>query len=490
MKLLCFVQVLLALMAVSHAADHVWLTIYDGNYAVVRDVRTFDLPKGESEIRFGDISRMILDDPVRVKGDGLIALEQNFQYHRLNDELLLQQSLGKKMEFLMKKGDTLSGALLGQEGAENDSTARFVVQQGVGAIRTLRRVDVRDYRYPTAPLDFQIKPTFTFKVQATEAGTHEVEAAYQVQGLDWGAHYLLDLSGNDSAAVLSGWAIVSNSAGRAFEHARVTLVTGQGRTTQKRLRITTDERMADRRGGRPVSHIANLLSRDTEAMAYQAPAVKMDVAAKEMAVTYERGEHEQLFNLQFYTLPLETSLPDGAEKEFNLFAPTTIKTSTRYEYSYWKSPTKVGVYVNTKNTDSVGLGTPLPAGPVKIYRTRTGGIAEDVGEDRLSAVAVNEPLRIRVGYAEGLSVQRKLLKAGASTWTNKKEEQWEVRIRNDRDTETKVMIQDQFPEKWKVVESSHAYTKTSEHSLEIAVTIPSETEAVVTYTVRTWREWK
>jgi len=201
--------VLVAAASAGMAADHVWLTIYDGNYAVVRDVRSFDLPKGESEIRFGDIAPMILDEPVRVKGEGLIALEQNFEYHRLTDDLLLQQSLGKKVEFLMKKGDTLSGVLLGQDGTENDSTARFVIQQGGGAIRTLRRADVRDYRYLTAPLEFEIKPAFTFKVKSAEAGPHDVEAAYQVLGLDWAAHYLLDLSGNDSLAVLSGWAVIS-----------------------------------------------------------------------------------------------------------------------------------------------------------------------------------------------------------------------------------------------------------------------------------------
>jgi len=232
------------------------------------------------------------------------------------------------------------------------------------------------------------------------------------------------------------------------------------------------------RGGRGSDMLAKV-----DGMDFQQPMVMAD------QVSYAPGEHQQLYNLQFYTLPNETSLPDGAEKEFNLFAPTTIKTSTRYEYAYWKSAEKVGVYINTRNTDSVGLGTPLPAGPVKIYRTRTGGIAEDVGEDRLSAVAVNDPVRIRVGYADGLSVKRTLLKTGTSTWTNKKEEQWEVRIRNDRDAETKVVIQDQFPEMWKVVDSSHAYTKASEHAIEIPISIPAESEQVVTYTVRTWRQW-
>jgi hypothetical protein len=218
--------------------------------------------------------------------------------------------------------------------------------------------------------------------------------------------------------------------------------------------------------------------------------VKMDVASKEMRMEYAApAVHQQLFSLQFYTLPYETSLPDGAQKEFILFAPATIKTNTRYEYAYWMSDDRVGVYVGTRNTDSVGLGTPLPAGPVKIYRTRSGGVSEEVGEDRLASVAAGEPLRIRVGYAEGLTVARKLLKSETS-WTKKKEEQWEVRIRNDRDAEVSVVIQDHFPELWKVLDSSVPFEKSGERSIELPVRIPAGGETVVTYTVQTWRKWR
>ena len=500
MKLSWCALFMAAVAITGDAADHVWLTIYDGNYAVVRDVRSFDLSKGENEIQYTDLSPMILDEPVRLKGNGVIAIEESFQFQRLNDDFLLQQSLGKKVEFLLRSGDTLSGVLVGNEGSERDTTARFVIQQTGGAIRTLRQADVKDYRFSTPPVEFRIKPMLTFKVDAAEAGMQDVEAAYQVVGLDWEARYILDLSGGDSTAVLSGWAVITNAAGKAFDHARVTLVTGQAPKNNMRLRLATDERMSSSaiagmlthqpgfnvepsggmhiRGGRESEKWVKADGAD-----FRSPTAMADVA-------YAPPEHQQIYDLQFYTLPKETSLPDGAEKEFNLFAPTTIKTGTRYEYAYWNSPNRVGVYVGTKNTDSVGLGTPLPAGSVKVYRTRAGGTAEDVGEDRLGAVPVNEPIRIRVGFAEGLSVERKALKSGTSAWTGRREDQWEVRIHNERDAEIPLVIQDQFPGSWKVTDSSNKYVKTGEHSIEIPVTVPAESETVVTYTVQTWREWK
>jgi hypothetical protein len=218
------ISLLLLTATTCFGADRVWLTIYDQNYAVVRDVRSFTLPEGTSEIRFGDLSPMILDAPVRLSGDGVVALEQTFLYHRLSNDLLLNDHLKKQIELILN--DTartvVSGTLIGLP--RSDAAEKtFLIQHTNGSVRTVRLADVKDYRYPALPPEYQIKPTLTFKVESAVAGVRDVEAAYEVQGLDWGARYLLDLSDNDSAAAFSGWAVVYNAAGRAFD-ARVTFI--------------------------------------------------------------------------------------------------------------------------------------------------------------------------------------------------------------------------------------------------------------------------
>jgi hypothetical protein len=471
-----FISLLLLTATTCSGADHVWLTIYDQNYAVVRDVRSFALPEGTSEIRFGDLSPMILDAPVRLSGDGIVALEQTFLYHRLSNDLLLNDCLDKKIELLMRDtvNTSITGKLIGLP-RSGSADEKYLLQQADGSVRTVRFGDVKDFRYPALPQEYQIEPALTFTVKSSAAGVRDVEAAYEVQGLDWDARYLLDLSDNDSAAVFSGWAVVRNAAGRAFNHARLTLVAGMPPNVQKHLRLTTDARKKEG----TVEVVANERRFGAET-----------VVLSEMAADFAPGlVHEQLFELQTYTLPDETSLPDGAEKELNLFPPATIKTSASYEYAWWQDINGVGVYVETVNTDSVGLGVPLPAGPVEIYRMRAGNVPEYVGENRIAATAVNEPARIRVGSAEGLTVNRNLLKTETHS-SGKKDETWEVRLKNARDTEVSVKIQDVFQTKWKILSSSHPYNEITKNMIEFPVTVPSDSELVVTYEVRTWKSWE
>ena len=469
----------LLIVSACFGADRVWLTIYEQNYAVVRDVRSFTLTEGENEVRFGDISRMILDAPVRVSGKGFIPLEQSFQYHRLGNEFLLQESFGKKVEFFLRDSTWVGGTLV----SPSSGVSTFLIQQGDGAVRTVKQNDVLDYRYPTLPKEYHLKPMLSFKLESSSAGARDVEAAYEVQGLDWDARYLLDLSGDDSSAVFSGWAVIKNEAGRAFDHARITLVSGQPPRTQRRLKVSTDQRIAQSnihvRGGRSEEVLMSV-----EGMEIAQP---MAVSMKDVA--YVAPRHEQLFDLQTYTLPHETELADGIEKEMTLFPPASIKTSTRYEYVYWQNPAKIGTYVSTVNTDSVGLGVPLPAGPVEIYRMRAGNVPEYVGDDRLAAVAEKDPIRFRVGYAEGLTADRKLLKH-ETDWLGKTEDQYELRLQNARDTEVTVAVLERFPDKWKLLSSSHDYKEITKNLIEFPITIKPESEVLLTYSVKLGKTWE
>ena len=128
MKPLLCLLVLCVFAASLSATDHVFLTIYDQNYAVVRDVRSFTFTKGENEIRFPDISPLILNEPVRLSGDDVQLLEQTFQFHRVTNNLLLDDHLGKRVEFFLRDSTRVGGTLIGYADADRDATPRFVVQ--------------------------------------------------------------------------------------------------------------------------------------------------------------------------------------------------------------------------------------------------------------------------------------------------------------------------------------------------------------------------
>lgn len=482
------VTLLLLMASACYGADHVWLTIYNQNYAVVRDTRSFALTVGNNEVRFDNLSPMILDAPIRISGEGIAVLEQTFRYDHPNNDQLLKDNLGNDIDLLLSDtGITrISGKLIGIPRTAN-SDERYLIQRADGSFHAVLSRNIVDFHYPDSPQKYFIKPVLSLQLTSTFAETRELEAAYETQGLDWYARYLLDLSGDDSSAIFSGCAVVYNASGRSYDHVRITLVSNQTQRTQKQLRSNVIGRKSEysredrfRREDletRAVSPIKNILEPQGKGKVrhfstHQTPLVASAV-------------HEQLFGLQTYAMPFETSLPENVEKELNLFAPTTIKTSSSYEYAWWQSEKKVGVYVETVNTDSSGLGVPLPAGPIEIYRMRAGNVPEYVGEERLSATDVNEPVRIRVGSAEGLVVNRTLLKEATRAW-GKRDETWEVRIKNERETDVQIKIQERFQTKWKILASSMPYKEVTKSFIEFPVTIQPDSEVVVTYEKRVW----
>src|SRR5262245_49587156 len=75
------------------------LTVYNSDLALVRDVRTVQLPRGTFDLRFMDIAATVnpatvhfrsLTEPSRVN-----VLEQNYEYDLLEPEKLLRKYVGR-----------------------------------------------------------------------------------------------------------------------------------------------------------------------------------------------------------------------------------------------------------------------------------------------------------------------------------------------------------------------------------------------------------
>src|SRR5437899_314928 len=96
-------QILLLLLAQAAAGGELALTIYNQNFAVVRDSVPLDLKAGVNQIQFADAtaflepSSVILRDP---SGKHQFqVLEQNFRGDPVSQEMLLGLNEGKTIEF-------------------------------------------------------------------------------------------------------------------------------------------------------------------------------------------------------------------------------------------------------------------------------------------------------------------------------------------------------------------------------------------------------
>jgi len=79
------------------------LTIYNQNFATVKETRALDLAKGESEVRVTDVTAHLEPDSVVLRDlanpDAIRILEQNYESDPLSEGLLLRKSEGKTLDF-------------------------------------------------------------------------------------------------------------------------------------------------------------------------------------------------------------------------------------------------------------------------------------------------------------------------------------------------------------------------------------------------------
>src|SRR5260370_22806996 len=93
----------LPLLAAATASAQTQLTIYNQNFAVVKERRVLDLKSGANEVRVTDITAHLEPDSVVLRdiqqADAIPTLDPNYESDPLSEGLLLQKSQGNGIGF-------------------------------------------------------------------------------------------------------------------------------------------------------------------------------------------------------------------------------------------------------------------------------------------------------------------------------------------------------------------------------------------------------
>ena len=102
------------------------ISVYNQNFALVKDMRSLDLTRGTQEVRIDDVAAFI--DPTSVHFSALdhpgdvAVIEQNYKYDIADAEHLLSRYLNQEINVVLKEGGTREGRLLSYDGSEHKST--------------------------------------------------------------------------------------------------------------------------------------------------------------------------------------------------------------------------------------------------------------------------------------------------------------------------------------------------------------------------------
>ena len=438
------------------------LTVYNSNIALVRDVRTLQLPRGTFDLQFMDIAATVNPATVHFRSlsepDRVSVLEQNYEYDLLEPDKLLRKYVGRDVTLVRRRED--NGRTI-----EEPVTARLLSynQAPVWQIgnETVTGLGADHIRFPELPGNLFSRPTLIWSLSNDGGARHRVEASYLATNVKWNADYVLTVARDDKTADIDGWVTVTNGSGTGFRNATLQLVAGD-------------------------------LNRVYSPAAMMEQADRLERVAVNVAKEMTR---EAFSDYHLYSLGRKTTVNNNQTKQVSMLDATGFPIVKRYvvdgQAFYYRnaqhpgSPIKdvVQVYYQFKNEGRAGLGIPMPAGVVRVYQSDSRGGTQFVGEDRIQHTPSDETLKLKIGNAFDVVAERKQTdfeKIGSNVY----EIEYEVVLRNHKTAPVAVEVNEPIGGTWRILRSSHQGTRTDAWAAQFSVPVAANGSATLNYRVR------
>jgi len=475
------------------------LTVYNQDFAVVRETVALDLAKGMNQVRFTNISAHAETDSVILRDPAgkfaIRVIEQNYLSDPLSVGLLLSRSEGKTLDFLVERQgqppEIVQGKLIRSAYVVHPSGIRrygrnyyqgqseFANPGGYPDQPIVEIGGKMRFGLPGTPLfpaladDAILKPTIHWIIDSATAGKLDAELTYVTGGMSWEADYNL-VSPKDSDDIdLVGWVTMDNQSGKSFENARIKLMAGD----VNRLRGDYEREASfsgARASGRPSPPVAEQAFDDYHLYTLQRPTTLLDRETKQ--VEFLRAEGVKSLRLYVY---------DGAKIDRSRYGySSSDSVRTDRDYGVLCNP-KVWIMHEFANTEANQLGVPLPKGRVRFYRSGDDGRLEFTGENMIDHTPRDEAVRVSTGNAFDLVGERIRTDFKIDDHREWADESFKITVGNHKTEPVEVRIVEHLYRwtNWEVTAKSHEFVKTDSQTVEFRITVPADKAEMVTYTV-------
>jgi hypothetical protein len=455
------------------ATRGVSLTVYNGNFGVVREQRRIPLRTGRNLVRYEGVARYI--DPTSVAIRSLTApgavgvREQNYQFDLVSPEALLEKSVGRTVRYVTTDAQgarriVVEGTLLSPP-----SSGGVVVRTADGrfVLNPHGMVQVGDVTDGLVS-----RPSLLWTLDVAQAGEHETQVSYITSGMTWKADYVAVVREDETRVDLTGWVTLDNRSGATYRDARLQLMAGDVRRVQDAVAL--EGLVVTARGDR-----------------MPPPPPPAPAFAQ-----------EAFFEYHLYTLDGTTTVANNETKQMSLLSATDVGVTRRLVFDvgapWWMSRArqpgtgtstagdKLGIVLEVRNSRENRMGMPLPRGRVRVYKGDRTGSLQFIGEDLVDHTPRDETVRLYVGDAFDVVGERRVMDARQVS-ERVQEQTVQVSIRNHKDAAAQVAVVEHLQGDWEILRSSHRWEKKDATTVEFPLTVPRDGETVVTYTYR--RRW-
>ena len=489
------------------AAAEPALTIYNQNFAVVRDTVPLDLKAGANAVRYAGATAQVEPDSVILRDPAgkhlLQILEQNYRNDPVSEPLLLSLFEGKTIDF---QNERLKDNTMTRELIQGKIIRSGYVPGGEAQSPIVEVNGKLQFTLPGQPLfpdlgdDTVLKPAFNWLLQSDKAGAFDAEVGYVTGGFDWSASYNLVSPEKGDLVDLVGWITMKNESGKTFENAKIKLMAGDVNKIQPQPRPMMMRAMNGGGGGGGGGF---------------APPVT-----------------EKAFDeFHLYDVARPTTLHDRETKQVEfvhaerMCAPTVYVYDGASDFRFYgglnQDPSfgtqgnkKVLVQREFVNDETNQMGIALPAGKLRFYRRDDDGQLQFVGENTIEHTPRKETVRVTTGNAFDLVCERKQTdfmvnlvgnvnqqviidpKTGLPLNTPMiatnvppppwMDESFEIKLRNRKKTdavEIRVVEHLYRWSNWEITKKSDDFTKKDSQTIEFRIPVKPDEERTVSYTV-------
>jgi len=414
----------------SNETKELALTIYNGNFAVVKEMRELNLNKNDEIINYKDVAKEIEEDSIIVEGVNI--LELNYEYDLASRRQMLKKYLGEKIyikdEEIKKEYKLLSvdnGIVV------EDIKTEEILLDPEGQI-ILPRLNEK----------LKVKPALIWKIEKNNFENH-LNISYITKKIDWEANYVLNLK--NTKLNLIGWVNIQNNSGKSYENTKLKLVAGEVKRVIEKPEMI---RYATMKKG-----------------------VSLD----------NQFTEEAFFDYHIYNLDRKTTLKNQQSKQIKFIKVNDINYKKYYLYS--NNQKDVNVMIEFENSSKNSLGIPLPKGKIKVYKEQNN-ISEFVGEDEINHTPREDKIKLNIGNAFDVKATCKELKyKKLSNRSYEKEIEYEVK--NHKDEEIIIELQYNLYGDWEMLKTTNNYKKEDNRKIIFNIVVPSNGVKKVNFNYKT-----
>ena len=426
------------------------LTVYQGGFALVHDVRRATLPAGPASVILPDLSDRLDITTIRLAaGENTTVNSLTFEGEVLSAGALLRRSVGQMVRVARVNPAT---------GEETFEAAEVLAVAPDLVLRIGERIETAvpgRIVFDDVPGDLRPTPGIVANISAATAGDRAVSLSYLTDGISWKTSYVGRLAAGDDRMELTGWALVDNQTNTAFPAAELSLISGE----------------VNRAAAQPVPR------RPVAARALQAEVVADGVSLAATGPFYR------------YALPQTFDIRARQQTQVELLRSATVpferilrtEGGPLYSARAIAATQLVTARLTIVNEAANGLGVPMPAGLFSSFEEVDGREVFQGGAS-VTDTPVGSEMEVDIGRSFDVTFERTVLDFNRTGTRNANVDTTQrLTLKNGGSREANVEIVETFRGEWRIIRESAKHEQTSAFQAKWEVTVPAGGEASVEY---------